>query len=101
MPINKKWSTYSKDNVKANATDNLGAYEIGNSLEVLYIGEGQVKTRLLHHFPNAREPVVGGSGYRVQYTGTKAKAVKLQNELLAEFKKKHGRLPRFNERSKN
>ncbi len=101
MPINKKWSPYTKDHVKENTSDNYGVYEIGNATEVLYIGEGHVRTRLLSHFSDASEPVVGASGYRVEYTGSKARAVQRQNALLAEFMRRHGRLPRFNQRSRN
>lgn len=101
MPINKRWSTYTKEHVRANTTDNYGVYEIGNSNEVLYIGEGHVRTRLLAHFPDASEPVVGASGYRTEYTGSKQRAVQRQNALLAEFQRQYGRLPRFNQRSRN
>ena len=101
MPISKKWSAYTKENVKQKETNNYGVYEIGNSTEVLYIGEGQTKTRLLAHFPNASEPVVGASGYRTEYSGSKNECLRRQNALLAEFKMKYGRLPKFNQKSKN
>lgn len=101
MPINKKWSAYTMDHVKENQTNHYGVYEIGNAVEVIYIGEGHVKTRLLAHFPLAPEPVVGGGLYRVAYTGGKERCVQRQNALLAEFLKANGRLPRFNERSRN
>ena len=101
MPINKKWSPYTKEHVRGHTTDNYGVYEIGNTLEVLYIGEGYVKTRLLSHFPDATEPVVGASKYRVEYTGSKQRAVQRQNALLAEFYRRYGRLPKFNQKSRN
>ena len=101
MPINKRWSNYTKETVRANETDNYGVYEIGNSTEVLYIGEGHTKTRLLAHFPDAAEPVVGASGYRTEYTQSKQRCVERQNALLAEFKKRYGRLPKYNQRSRN
>lgn len=103
MPINKKYSTYTKETVKANETDNYGVYQIANSSnDIIYIGEGKVKTRLLRHFPDAREPVVGGSKYRVEYTKSKDRARQRQNALLAEYKRNNDKkLPPFNQKSRN
>lgn len=102
MGIQKRWSHYTKDNVRLEP-DNYGAYEISNSEgEILYIGEGHVKTRLLAHFPDATEPVVGASGYRYELTGGKQACVQKQNALLADYRKKHNdRTPPFNTRSRN
>ena len=101
MPIRKRWSLYRREVVRNKETDNYGVYEIGNSNEVLYIGEGHTKTRLLAHFPQASEPVVGADRYRTEYTGSKIRCVQRQNALLAEFERTHGRLPRFNQRRRN
>ena len=76
MPLAIRWSTYTKEAVKTYETDYYGVYEIAHyeTGVVLYIGEGQVKKRLLAHFPNGKEPVVGGNVYRVEYTGSKTRA---------------------------
>ena len=100
MPLSKRWSSYTKDRV-GQESNNYGVYEIGNSEEILYIGEGHVKARLLSHFPNRSEPVVGASYYRCDYTGGKKRAVQRQNAGLAAFQRKHGRLPKFNQRRRN
>jgi len=102
MPIAKKWSYYTKENVRMEP-DNYGVYEIGNSNtgEILYIGEGHVRTRLLVHFPDGSEPVVGANGYRIELTSSKDRGVQRQNALLADFLRRHKRLPKFNQRKRN
>ena len=102
MSIAKKWSHYTKTNVLTEP-DNYGVYEIGHidSGEVLYIGEGHVMTRLKAHLPDGRrnhETVVGGDGYRYELTGSKDRAMQRERALLAEFKRRYGRLPKYNQR---
>ena len=102
MPIAKKWSPYNKETINAFETDNLGIYEIGHreTGEILYIGEGQVRIRLLAHMPDGKrnhETVVGGNVYRTEYTGGKTKAVQRQNSELDTFRIKNGdRNPKYN-----
>jgi hypothetical protein len=50
MPLAIRWSYFTKDNVSREG-DNFGVYELGNDADILYIGEGQVYTRLMCHFP--------------------------------------------------
>jgi len=50
MPLSSKWSTYNKEDVQKYETDNYGVYELANSDDILYIGEGKVKERLGSHF---------------------------------------------------
>lgn len=97
MPLLKKWSAFNKTNV-SRETDNFGVYELGNVNGVIYIGEGKVRTRLLSHFPNGSDPIVGASHYRVEYTGGKTRAVQRQNAELEAYKKTHGKYPRNNQR---
>ena len=102
MAIAKKWSHYTKANLE-NVPDNFGVYEIGHiaSGEVLYIGEGHVKSRLLAHLPDGQrthENVVGADGFRYELTGGKEKAVQREKALLKEFLAKYGRLPKYNQR---
>lgn len=102
MSIAKKWSYYSKENVLTEP-DNFGVYEIGHKEtgEVLYIGEGHIRTRLLAHVPDGRrnhESVVGADGYRFELTGSKEKAKQRERALLKEFKERYGVLPKFNQR---
>jgi len=97
MPLPIRWSYFTKDNI-FRETDNFGIYELGNDDDILYIGEGQVYSRLMSHFPTGSEPVVGASYYRVEYTGGKLRAEQRQNAELASYERTHGRLPRFNHR---
>jgi hypothetical protein len=97
MPLAKRWSQYAKDYV-SREYDNYGVYELGNDWDILYIGEDKIYTRLMSHFPNSSEPVVGSSHYRVEYTGSKEQAQKRQNAELKLYKRHYGRLPRFNQR---
>jgi len=105
MPISKKWSYYTKDNVNRE-DDYFGVYEIGHieSGEVLYMGEGRVRSRLLAHLPDGtryHENVVGANGYRCEYTGSKERAIQRQNALLRDFMNDYGELPKFNQRRRN
>lgn len=102
MPLLKRWSIYNKTNV-TNEVDNYAVYELGNSNtgEILYIGEGHLRTRLLSHFPNGSEPVVGANGYRYELTGSKLSCTQRQNSELRRFQEAEGRLPKYNTKSKN
>ena len=106
MPIQKKWSDYTKDNL-LKETNNIGVYQIANKNlnEILYIGEGNIRDRLLAHFPDntrTHEIVVGADSYRYEETNNKLRAVQRQNALLKEFMDSHnGKLPKFNQKSKN
>lgn len=98
MPIGKKWSSFTKANARGE-TDNYGVYELGGSTgSVHYIGEGHIRSRLLAHFVDGSEPIPGTKSYRVEYTGSKVRCVQRQNTLLNEFKKRYGRLPKYNQR---
>ena len=97
MPLAIRWSPYTKDAV-SREDDYFGVYEIGNDFDILYIGEGQVRSRLLRHFPQGPEPVVGSSYYRVEYTGSKERGIQRQNAELDAYYRKFGRYPGFNTR---
>lgn len=107
MAIAKKWSDYTKENLKTIPDEYIGSYEIGHHATntILYIGEGKIKNRLLAHFPDGKRPeeiVVGADVFRYETTNTKAQAVLQQNHHLADFKAKNNqKLPKYNQRSKN
>ncbi|MCW3985073.1 MAG: hypothetical protein NWE91_01495 [Candidatus Bathyarchaeota archaeon] len=94
MPLAIKWSWFTKDSV-SRETNNYGVYELGNADGILYIGEGHVYSRLMAHFADGSEPIVGASYYRVEYTGSKERAVQRQNAELSAYKRKHGKYPSF------
>lgn len=101
MPLSTKWSKYSKVDVQKYETDNYGIYELANSNELLYVGEGKVRERLVSHFPGGDDPTPGASHYRTQYTQSKERAVQRQNaELKAYMSSHNGKLPRFNQKKR-
>ena len=103
MPLSKKWSYYSKENINF-LPNRYAIYEIGNidSGEVLYIGEGLLYDRLKAHLPDGtrtHENVVGANGFRFELTGSKVRARQRQNAELAKFERAYLRRPKFNQRS--
>ena len=97
MPLAIKWSWFTKENV-SRETNHYGVYELGNKDGILYIGEGHVNARLMSHFSDGSDPIPGASYYRVEYTGSKEKAVQRQNAELSAYKRRHRAYPRFNQR---
>lgn len=108
MSIHKRWSKYTKKNV-ASAPDSYGIIEIGDidTGAILYIGEGKIRTVLNAYNPDGGRKihvsvfgssVVGEYGYRFQVTRSKEKARQLMNELVKEFKKTYGSIPRLNQK---
>jgi|Deesub1362A_J573_1020465.scaffolds.fasta_scaffold01674_4 excinuclease UvrABC nuclease subunit len=101
LPIYKRWSRYTKDKVRE-LEDYYGVYELANSSrEVVYIGEGRIRSRLLSHFADGQDPTPGVSYFRYELTGSKLRATQRQNALLAEFEREYGRLPKYNQRGRN
>jgi len=98
MSITKKWSRYTKDNIRT-IPSVYGVYELSDgSKHTVYIGEGNLHDRLLAHFAAGSDPTPGTSYFRYVTTGSKQRAVQRQNALLSEFMKKHGRLPKYNQK---
>jgi hypothetical protein len=108
MSIHKRWSNYTVKNASSEP-DSYGIYEIGDieTGAILYIGEGNIRSGLLAHSPDGGKKkhvsifgtsVVGLYGYRFELTKTREKAKQRQKELLKDFKKAYGSLPRFNQK---
>ena len=97
MPIAKRWSNYKKEHVQK--VDNVYAvYELADKLkEVIYIGEGELRERLLAHIIGGNDPIPTTSHFRFEKTTSKTRCVQRQNALLAEFKRRYGRLPKYNQ----
>ncbi len=97
MAIAKRWSIFRKERVKE-IYNVYGVYELANgSKDVIYIGEGKLKDRLLAHVTDGSDPIPGASYFRYETTNGKDRAVQRQNALLAEYVREHGHLPRFNQ----
>lgn len=101
MPIAKKWSNFKKENVKE-VPDVYGVYELANEAKsTVYIGEGKLRERLLAHFASSGcDPIPGVSYFRYEMTKSKKRCIQRQNALLAEYKRKYGQLPEFNQKSR-
>ena len=97
MPLAIRWSAFTKKNVRRES-ENYGVYELGDSSDILYIGEGHVYTRLMSHFADGSEPTLGVSSYRVEYTRSKLRAVQRQNAELNSYRRKHRKYPRYSKR---
>ncbi len=99
MPIAKKWSIFNKENVTE--IENVYAvYELAaGSKDVIYIGEGKLRDRLLAHFARGSDPIPGTSYFRYETTRSKDRCIQRQNALLAEYKREYEQLPTFNQKS--
>ncbi len=97
MGMGKRWSRWTKERV-GQTDDKYGAYELGSSDngEILYIGSGKVRTRLMVHLPPGKSTLPGVSGFRVEYLGSERAARGRERTLLFEFRRRHARLPKFN-----
>lgn len=96
MPIAKKFKEYTSEKVRSE-DDYYGVYELANSgNEVIYIGEGKIRTRLRAHFPDKRQEVPGAIKYRVEYTKSKRRCEQRERALQREFRNRNGQLPLHN-----
>jgi len=109
MAIVKKWSHYTKENIKC-VPNVVGVYELAfintkeKTKKTLYHGEGLLRNRLLAHFPDGKRPeeiVVGANAFRFEIVKNKKTSLKRQNQHLEDHLDEHGKLPPFNKRSKN
>lgn len=98
IPIKKKWSNYTKINVRR-VSNVFGMYELADGRgHIIYIGEGKLQDRLIAHFSNGSDPIPGASLFRYTSTGGKKKAVQNQNSSLSKIYRTTGNLPRFNQK---
>jgi len=101
MPIGKRWSKYTKDHVR-DVPNIYGTYELADGDQnVVYIGEGKLYDRLTAHFAKGgSDPIPAVSYFRYEETRSKQRAEQKQNALLLEFKRKYGKLPKYNQKSR-
>ena len=99
MPLGKKWSIFTKEIVRKE-NDFLGIYELGNGdgSDILYIGEGRVRSRLLDHFSDGGSSTPGVSYFRVDYIGSKETVGQRERAEIAKYEKMKGRLPKYNQK---
>lgn len=66
--------------------------------QVIYIGNGRIRSRLKSHFLNGTHPIPQAAYYRVKYIGSKLRAEQKERALLADHEYRYRELPRFNRR---
>lgn len=94
------WHNYIKLDIHSHIPNHYGVYMLGNGNEIAYIGEGHLHDRLIAHFAGGSDPIVGVSRFWYEKTGSKERAVQRQNALLKWHQDQHGKLPRFNQKSR-
>ena len=98
MPIFLKWSAFNKDNV-SEEPESFGIYELADKFgNILYIGQGRLRSRLLSHFIAARSPIPGAAKYRTEVTGVKERAEQRERAEIRNFLRRNGDCPKFNDR---
>lgn len=91
MSIRKRWSKPSK---AKNAPEKSGVYEFGSTRGgILKIGKGDnLQDRITQQMPSKPKDVT-----RIRWLQARQNE-KLEKQMLEQYKKKHGRLPKYNER---
>jgi hypothetical protein len=95
MPIKAKWIEFKQENIELIHPNETGVYECGyaRGARVVYIGSGSIRARLLSHKQKAK--FLGVTHFRKRKTSL-SEARRAEEKLLSEFKRKHGKLPKFN-----
>jgi len=98
MPIVKRWSRFTNNNV--NGVRNVyEVYELGDSNGVvIYIGSGKLHDRLNHWKSSSESCKRNARNFRHEELGSADRCSQKERALLANFMRKHGKLPRCNER---
>ena len=91
-----QWWCYNAASVSLNS-DYYGVYELGDANEeIVYIGSGKVKSRLLYHLEKKECPLA--RYYRLIIVGVEESCKSKELEILQEYRESMGRLPMYNER---
>jgi predicted GIY-YIG superfamily endonuclease len=92
----RKWEYYSNHFVGYDP-DKLGVYELDDKdKNTVYYGSGNIKSRLLDHLNKRECPLT--RYYRFELFTTEVECRRREEELLKEYKQRHGKLPMYNER---
>ena len=99
MPLPVRWSTFKEDKVSAEE-NYYGVYELGdNRGQIVYIGQGRVRDRLISHLIGKSHPIERAAKYRKAFTGGKQKAEEGERAELRAYANTHnGYLPPYNNR---
>jgi len=98
MPLFKKWSDFRKYNVLGEP-DSFGIYELADSNgNILYIGQGRIRSRLNTHFLIGNSPIPKVAKYRYEITGVKERAEQRERSEIRAFHRTNEGCPPFNRR---
>jgi hypothetical protein len=74
-----------------------GVYTLADrSKRVLFIGKGNVRKHLYEHLPDGTVPAEGAEFFQVEYYKDKAESMDAWIEMVENYKRKHGSLPKYN-----
>ncbi len=100
MPISGSTYNFTQDNVDR-APDEAGVYALYNNAVLIYVGRAQggsvtIRSRLQDHYAGRDGECTQGATTYARETTTRP--VARERELLEEYERQHGRLPRCNSR---
>jgi excinuclease UvrABC nuclease subunit len=101
MPVAGDAYQFTKPNVER-APETTGVYELSRNGEVIYIGRSSqdtIRNRLQRHQRGDEGRCTQEATHYKRETTTGTRAVTYEAELLAEYRKRHGKLPHCNERA--
>ncbi len=94
------WINYTQEIVTKNIENDKGVYQIADSSNIIYIGEGRVQSRLLDHLrpSNGNDYFPDAKSFRFRNLGFGETSLRQQNIDLFNYKKEFGRLPKYNDK---
>ena len=101
MPIRKRWSSFTLENVKK-LPNERGSYELGsNNKRVIYIGSSDsevsgIRGRLLTHLRTNKFPTA--KYFRVVYAPLLVKGTSIEALLGKRYANKHIKKPKYTKR---
>jgi len=97
MPIRGKKQRFTDNNISNAPTDN-GVYVLSRYRRITYIGKGEGEGGIRSRLQAAKQDT-RGRGKATSFQSERSKnASKREKQLLEQYKKKHRKLPPYNER---
>lgn len=102
MPIKKKWTKFTLDNVKK-MPNKRGAYELANATKRIIDQGGSdspisgVRGRLISHLGENKYPTA--KYFRCEFIDLFGSGITLEASHSKKFQEQHGRKPRYTKRS--
>jgi hypothetical protein len=93
MPIKSEWIPFSDKVLKALSLTETGVYELGRRNQVVYIGQGIIRKRLLSHIEKKKFSIV--THFRKRRTSPD-EAPRAERKLTQEHIKLYGKKPILN-----